>query len=78
MGRSSGGGDGNVRASQDSAGVGFAAGAGEGEQDPVGVAGLGGELGVAVELPGETGETFGAVVVFEEERQGGVILVQTP
>ena len=36
------------------------------------MAGLGGEPGVAVELLGEAGEAFGAVVVFEEERQRGI------
>ena len=30
------------------------------------------ELGVSVELVGETGDAFGAVVVLEEERQAGV------
>ena len=65
-------GDGNVRVGEDPAGVGFAAGAGEGEEDPVGVSGLGGQAGVAVELLGEAGEAFGAVVVFEEEREAGL------
>ena len=59
---------------EDAAGVGFAAGAGEGEEDPVGVAGGGGQAGVAVELGGEAVEAFGAVVVLDEERQGGAVL----
>ena len=73
-GYSGGGGDGDRRVGEHAAGFGFTAGTGEGEEDPVGVAGGGGQLGVAVELAGEAIEAFGAVVVLDEEREAGAVV----
>ena len=73
-GGAGGGGDGDGGVGEDPAGFGFAAGTGEAEQDPVGVAGGGGQFGVAVELAGQAVEAFGPVVVLDQERQGGAVV----
>src|ERR1019366_3607197 len=80
--RGVGGGTGGARGGSDRdatlcerpAGVEFAPGGGEGEEDPVRVPGGGGEAGVAVELAGEALEALGPVVVLEEERNADISL----
>src|SRR5579875_2616231 len=58
-----GGGDRDVSVEERAAGVAFAPGAPEAEEDPVGVPGCGGQARVAGELGGEAVEGLTAVVV---------------
>jgi hypothetical protein len=66
------GGDRDATLREDAAGVALAPWAGKAEEDPVGVPGRGGQVGVAGKLGAEPFETLGAVVVLEEEREAGI------